>query len=402
MTEYIAVDQALNLVSSHLVPVAQRQSVRLEQSLGRILADPVQAAFDSPPFRRAAMDGYAFRASDSPGVFRVVGTVYAGRVWSRPLRAGEALRVMTGAPIPDELDTVLEQEAVAPQNNITIRNRVPQGRNIMPQGHEYSAHSRVLEPGTRLRPIHIGQLAALGFSRVVVWSIPNVLVLVTGNEVQTSRTSLRPGHIYDANGPLLRALLTQMGAQATVRYIRDNRQALLQTLMAARTQSYRLVITTGGVSVGARDFLPDILQEHFQRLFWRIDMHPGKATAAGLLAPGIPILSLSGNPGAALTAWYLLAAPLVARLTGQTYQLATVRGTLLAPYPKATRETRYLKTRFVAQNGSIGFDLITNQSSDALRSFAEADGLVVVPHGSPPQPQGVTLNAWALPQGFAP
>jgi molybdopterin molybdotransferase len=304
---------------------------------------------------------------------------------------------MTGAAIPDELDTVLEQEAVSAHDNITVTRRVPSGRNIMPKGHEYSAHAHVLDAGTRISPLHVGQMAAVGLSRVVVWSVPRVLVLITGNEVQTSRSLLRPAHIYDANGPLLNALLAQMGAQGTVRYVRDNRQTLVHTLMAARTQPYRLVITTGGVSVGARDFLPEILQEHFHRLFWRIDMHPGKATAAGLLTPGVPILSLSGNPGAALTAWYLLAAPLAAALTGQKYQLATVRGTLLAPYPKPTRETRYLKARFVTENKTIGFQLISNQSSDALRSFAEADGLVMVPHESPPQPQGATLTALALP-----
>lgn len=399
MTEYITVDQAVHLIRSNLTPIAQRERVALKQCLGRILADPIEATMDFPPFRRAAMDGYAFRSNETPGIFHVVGTLYAGQVWNRPIRTGEALRIMTGAPIPDELDTVLEQEAVQDQATITIRVHVSHARNIMNRGHEYLAHTRVLESGTRITPIHVGQIAALGLTHATVWAVPRVLLLITGDEVQMTGTALLPGHVYDANGPLLRALLMEMGTQVTVRYVRDDRQALLHALLSAQNQSYHLVLTTGGVSVGARDFLPELLEQRFQRLFWRLDMHPGKATAAGLLAPGIPIISLSGNPGAALTAWYLLAAPIVAALRGQPYQMQAIRGALLSPYPKPTRETRYLKARFVQHNDTIGFDLIANQSSDALSSFAQADGLVVIPHGSPPQPQGQSLCALTLPHG---
>lgn len=396
MSNHIAISDALSLILPHVTVVQDRERVPLREALGRILAEPVEATVDWPPFRRSAMDGYAFRASESPGTLRVVGTVLAGQVWHKPLGIGEALRIMTGAPVPPELDTVLEQEAIQDGQTIAVLQKVKPDRNIMPQGHEYQAGTRLKEPGEKLTAIALGQLAGLGWTHVNVLSKPRVLVLVTGNEVLKAGQPLSPGHIYDTTGPLLQTLATELGAHASLRYVKDNKRLLLQALEQAG-QNYDLVMTTGGVSVGIRDYLPDLLQEHFQRLFWRVDMHPGKAMAAGLIREGVPVLSLSGNPGATLTAWYLIAACVVAALTGQTFSLKPVTGRLMHAYSKPTRETRYLKAKFIASAEGLRYDLSPNQSSDALRSFAEADGLVIIPHHSPPQPLGQPLSGLLLP-----
>lgn len=398
MSNYIAVDEARRAILDHVREVQATEPVTLTASVGRVLAQPVDAPRDWPPFARAAMDGYAFRSEDTPGTLHVIGTLYAGDVFKRPVNRGEAVRIMTGAPIPEGLDTVLEKEAVEGGENVAILRAVKPGRNVMAAGHEYRKGAHVLPNRTRITPLAAGQLAALGLSRIEVLKKPRVLIASTGNEVvPPGRRSLGPGHIYDANGPLFRALTASLGAHSTVRYVRDQERELLRLLKEARG-AYDLVITTGSVSVGDRDYLPALLETHFQRLFWRVDMHPGKAMAAGVLAPGLPILALSGNPGASLTGWYLLAAPAVAALSGQSYQLPSVVGRLGQDYPKPTRETRYLKARFIPDDQGYTFDLIDNQSSDALRSFAEADGLVIIPHGSPPQPKGQRLNALLLPK----
>lgn len=401
MSHYISVEDAQNLILRHVRPVMRQERLTLSQAAGRVLAEPIDATLDSPPYARAAMDGYAFRAADTPGTLHVVGTLYAGEIWSKALKAGQALRIMTGAAVPDGVDTVLEQERVEEGENIAVLQSVAPGRNIMAQGHEYRTGSRVLNAHTRLTPIRLGQLAALGLQHVSVLAKPRVLLLITGDEVQPGGQELRPGHIYDANGPMLQALLAAQGIHATVRRVGDQAKRLVRALEQAKKDRYDMVMTTGGVSVGRRDFLPDILEQHFQRLFWRVNMHPGKAMAAGVLDQGIPILALSGNPGATLTAWHLIVAPATAHLLNQSYRLMPVAGRLREPYPKPTRETRYLKAKFDTSTGDVWFDVMSNQSSDALSSFAEADGLVVIPSGSPPQPQGQVLTGLRFPDHWA-
>jgi molybdopterin molybdotransferase len=396
MPEYISPQKASELLIQSLRPVSRVERVALALAPGRILAADIKAPAPWPPYRRAAMDGYAFRAAETPGTLHVAGTLYAGEDWTAPVKLGEALRIMTGAPVPDELDTVLEQEAVQDGANIAVLRHIAPQRNIMPQGHEYRPGDTVLKSGEPLHPLAIGQAASMGLTDVPVFVKPRVLVAVTGNEVVPGGRPLPRAHIYDASGPMLQALLAAMGVDARLRYVSDSPRKLEQMLERA-AESFDLVITTGGVSVGRRDYLPELLASKFQRLFWHVDMHPGKAMAAGLIKGTVPVLSLSGNPGAALTAWYLVAAPVAAALGRTRYELPPVPGELLAPFPKSTRETRYLKARFVEHNGTIGFDLGPNQSSDALRSFAEADGLVMIPSESPPQPQGQRLIALRLP-----
>ncbi|MCY0898415.1 MAG: molybdopterin molybdotransferase MoeA [Firmicutes bacterium] len=396
MSHYISVTDAIGMIRDHLRPISESQPLAVTDALGKVLAEPVQSPGAWPPYARAAMDGYAFRALDTPGALKVVGTLFAGAVWPRSLSPGEALRIMTGAPIPLGADTVLELERVGDGPVITISERVKPGRNIMQAGHEYSPDDVVVPRYVRLTPLHLGQLAALGYRTVPVLRSPRVLLLITGDEVQAAGTALKPGHIYDANGPMFTAFLRSLGCSVTMRHIPDQPQRLKEVLRQASAKHYDLVISTGGVSVGGRDYLPDLLADHFERLFWHVDMHPGKATAAALLAPNLPLIALSGNPGAALTAWYLIVAPTVLNLLHQSTDLSEVRGRLASPYPKPTRETRYLKARFRQGTTGLWFDLVDNQSSDALSSFAAADGLVVIPHGSPPQPQGAEFTAIRL------
>lgn len=398
MSDYIGIEDAITLLMTHTRPISRIEKVPLRRALGRIVAEPLQALYDEPPFPRAAMDGYAFRAQDTPGTLRVVGTVFAGKPWERPWHPGDALRIMTGAPVPPGFDTVLEQEAVSAGETIAVLKPVSSYRNIMRQGHQYHFGDTVMVPGTHLTPLRIGQCASLGLADVAVFAPAQVTVLVTGDELQTPGRPLKPGYIYDTNGPLLQALLNSRGMEVTRRHVKDDPKKLWQALESARASQTSLVITTGGASVGQKDYLPAILERHYRRLFWRIDMHPGKAMAAGLLKDDLPIIALSGNPGAMLTAWYLILLPLLSHLTHSTFHIKEVSGRLARPYPKPTRETRYLKARFQGQGGNLLFDVIENQSADALESFVQADGLVVVPHQSPPVDTDVILRGLWLPK----
>lgn len=399
MTSYLNPEDAQRLFESHLMPINRIERVPLGRAAGRVLAEDILAPQDWPPFARAAMDGFAFNGRDCPGTLHVQGTVHAGETWSKPLPPGQAIRIMTGAPIPPGADTVLEQEAVLDGEHIFVSQPVKTGRNIMVSGHEYRAGDPVVRSGTWLTPLALGQLAAVGIQDVPVVGAPQVLVLVTGDEIQSQSGPLAPGRIYDANGPLLSALLAAEGARVTLRHVRDQPKRILSVLQqAARANRWDLVITTGGVSVGRKDYLPDLLEEHFTRLFWRLNLHPGKAAAGALLAPQLPLLALSGNPGAALTAWYIVGRPLALWLAQKYDPPRRIRGKLQTAYPKPTRETRYLKAKFLAQGQEWMFSLIDNQSSDALRSFAEADGLVMIPAGSGPVEAGTVLDGLWLPR----
>ncbi len=398
MTTYLNPEDAQRLFESHLTPIDRVERVPLAKALGRVLAEDMRAPVDWPPFARAAMDGFAFRSQDCPGTLHVPGTVHAGQLWPKPIHAGEAVRIMTGAPIPQGADTVLEQEAVLDGEDIFVSQPIKPGRNIMVSGHEYHAGDRVVRDGTWLTPLALGQLAALGIQEVPVVDTLRVLILVTGDEIQSQPGALAPGRVYDANGPLLSALLTSEGARVTLRHVKDQPKRILSALQqAARANRWDLVITTGGVSVGRRDYLPALLEQHFTRLFWRLNLHPGKATAGALLGPQLPLLALSGNPGAALTAWYVAGRRLALWLARKNDPPRRITGRLQSAYPKSTRETRYLKAKFLAQGQEWVFSLVENQSSDALRSFAEADGLVLIPSGSGPVEAGTELQGFWLP-----
>ncbi|NMP21973.1 gephyrin-like molybdotransferase Glp [Sulfobacillus harzensis] len=395
---YISVDEARALLLARISTALRRTDTPLNEALGRVLADDIQAPSDWPPFSRAAMDGYAFRSANTPGTFQVVGTLYAGAVWTKPLMPGEALRIMTGAPIPEGADTVLEQERVTEGPVIAVLNQVRPGRNIMVRGHEYRLGDPVIPAGTRLGPLDVGQLAALGIDRVPTVLPPRVTVLSTGDEVaSTTVRPLKPGQIYDANGALLAALYAEtFGCRVRRLHVPDQKRRLIAALEKVAPAS-DLIITTGGVSVGAHDYIPTLMEDRYQRLFWRVDMHPGKAAAAALVHDGTIWLGLSGNPGAMLTEWYLLVAPITAQIAGWSWPERRVRGRLARPYSKPTRETRYLKAHFRRDPEGLWFDLIDNQSSDAIRSFRDADGLVIVPHESPALPAETELEALVLP-----
>jgi len=396
---YLSVADAQTLLQSRLSTLPA-DAIPLRQALGRTLAAPVLAGIDVPPFARAAMDGYAVRADECPGTFTVVGQVRAGTVWPTPLEKGQAVRILTGAPVPVGATAVVEQERVIRQDNtVQIERAIRPGWNIMEKGHEYRQGQPLFEAGHPLDALSIGQLAAVGVATVPVRKRPRILVATSGDELVAPGAPLGPGQVYDTNGPLFEALLTQWGATVDRAVIPDDADQVAQFFHDPKLQPYSLVLTTGGASVGDYDFIPQIFARDFERLFWRLDMHPGKAVAAAQIGTTLAI-ALSGNPGAALIGFYLLVLPALAQLLGRSFPLTAVEGVLTTPYPKPTRETRFLKVRLrPTDEGFYTMTPLEDQSSDAIRSFREADGLAVIPHGAPPQPAGTRLSGWLLPIG---
>ncbi len=388
----ISIRQALQAMS-RIRPKLAFTALPLAQTLGRTLAEPVYAPIDLPPFARSAMDGYAVLALDTitaPRDLPVGATVAAGQNPSR-VPPGHAVRIFTGAPLPDGTDAVIEQEAVDrddSRGSVTLRRPVASGRNVMQRAHQYAQGDLVYHAGERLSSAHLGVLAGLGVTQVPVFEPLRVAVVQTGNEVRSAGHPLTPGSIYEVHAVWLPLLIQQWGGQVTEVYrVEDDLTAISQAIESV-ADGVDLVLITGGISVGDFDFVAQALTGVAEPLFWRVAMHPGRAVGAAYRKHTL-ILALSGNPAAALTSWSVLAAPWWAAVQHGRLHDRRGHGRLLQRYPKSTRETRFLRVLFSAD----GLDWRLPHSADVL-SDPWNSGYALIPEGSPAIAEGTCLGYW--------
>ncbi|MEK6631123.1 MAG: molybdenum cofactor synthesis domain-containing protein [Acidobacteriota bacterium] len=309
----ISLDEARALIDNCLTPIARTERVGIDRANARVVATPVVAQTDVPPFVRAAMDGYAVRAADTfgassmePRVLSCVETVYTGHVPARPVETRQCSEIATGAPIPAGADAVVmvEETDKGPTEEVHIFGPVYPGQNVTRQGADIKIGASVLAPGDVLNPSRIGALAALGFIDIEVFAEPRVAILSTGNEVVEPGTPLRPGHIYDVNKFTLGAVLREHGAvpvpQPTAPdTIADLRGAIEACLMED------VVLFSGGSSVGERDLILDVVEQMGEVLFHGIAVKPGKPTLFGVIG-GKPVFGMPGYPTSCLSNAYML------------------------------------------------------------------------------------------------
>ncbi|MGC8488839.1 MAG: molybdopterin molybdotransferase MoeA [Clostridia bacterium] len=370
-------------------PPLGEERVDISRALGRTLAEEILSPIALPPFDRSAMDGYAVRFESPWPVLPVSGVARAGHQ-PDPLKPGTAVRIFTGAPIPEGADTVIEQEACRVDGGVLHIDMAGfQGRNVMKRGHEVAWRASVARPGTRLSPYHVSLLASLGIARVAVRARPRVAILQTGDELEWTGRSLAPAHIYASNGTLLAALVEEWGGQVVAsRRVGDSLPAVESALRRAAEEA-SLVVVSGGVSVGDFDFMPEALKGCGQRLFWGVSMHPGRAMAGGLVE-GTPVAALSGNPGAVVLSWLRVVNRFWAAWHGGVPVERWTRTRLQDGYAKASRETRYVPVR--VGNETAAADL--PRGADVVTAFVQADGFAVLPAGSPPVAPGASVSLW--------
>jgi molybdopterin molybdotransferase len=306
-----------------LAQVSRRLSpefVPLVSALGRVLADDVRAPFDVPPSDNSAVDGYAVGGDDIPTrgtrELRVVADLPAGSVWDGALARGEALRIMTGAPMPAGADTVYPQEVVERDGD---RIRIPpieRGVNVRRRGEDVAAGSIVIESGAVLRPQELGLAASLGHRQLLVTQRPRVALLSTGDEVVEPGAPRKPGQIYDANRFTLAGLVEQCGATAVdLGIVPDRPDVLRQRLLDAAAMAH-VVMTSGGVSVGVYDLVKAVLAEIGGVDFWQVAMQPGRPLAVGRIGDA-HFFGLPGNPVASTLTFLLFVRPLLFKLEGR-------------------------------------------------------------------------------------
>jgi molybdopterin molybdotransferase len=362
------------------------EAVGLDAALGRILAADVIATHDMPLFTNSAMDGYAVRAADTvaasadtPVSLDVIGMQAAGDAGPLALVAGQAVAITTGAPLPAGADAVVRlEETDGGTERVAIRATVSAGAHVRHRGETLRAGATVLPMGTTLGPGQIALLAAIGHARPAIVRRPRIAVLSTGNEIVSSGQELDAAHIPDANAPMLAALIARYGAIAIPLGIaRDTPDSIERALDGAG--SVDLIITTGGVSVGAYDAVLAVIAARGTLDFWQVRMRPGRPVAFGLIGE-TPILALPGNPVAAFVAFHLLARPVIARMLGEMPEIPlTVPVRIVHSVANRGGRQTYLRAQIREAQTGREAHIITDQGTGNIMGLATADALVVIP-----------------------
>ncbi len=411
MDELISVTKARELILAYFSPTAP---IRLPISKAHqyVLAEDVYAGEELPPFTNSSMDGYAVIATDTVGAetdkpvtLEVIGDLPAGSLPQDMITHGKAIRVMTGAMIPDGCDAVVPLEFTRaieqqPGSNLPKRIRIFQpvrkGDFLRPHGQDVAAGELILPKGHRLRAQDIGILAMMGVSEISVFRKPEVGLFSSGDELLPVGTPRLPGKIYDANTPMLSSLIVKYGGEVNeLGIIPDQSDAVQSALENAVSKRVDLILSSAGVSVGAFDYVRKVVESQGELGFWRVNMRPGKPLLVGRYQQ-IPFIGLPGNPVSAFVGFEVFIRPALLKMQGQTEQSRPfVHAILDEPVESDGRES-YLRAQVWNENGHWQARLTGHQGSGNLLSLVRANALLLVPSGVKYLPIGSKVDAWLL------
>ena len=409
--DMLSVEEAYERIMAHFSPLDAEEKPIL-QALGQVLAEDVVSPIDLPPLANSAMDGYALlhhdirgSAPDSPGTLRVVGQVAAGQVPTREISQGEALRIMTGAPVPQGADTVVPFEDTdeverrargLDTGEIQVRRGLPRGANVRPAGEDVKLGQVVLNNGTVVRPSEIGVLASLGMDSVKVIRRPVVAILATGDELLGAGAPLEAGKIYDSNSYGVAASVARYGGVPDLLGIaRDNMDDLNEKLSEGTSSD--LLITSAGVSKGDYDMVKQVLTERGEISFWSVRMRPAKPLAfgaiSGLAGKRVPHLGLPGNPVSAMVAFEEFARPAILRMQGKSHLAKpTIQAVLEGPIHNTDGRRVFARVEVTKRNGTYYAAPTGPQGSNILTSLSRANGLAICPEDVPEVAKGQTVE----------
>ncbi len=385
MIEYLDA-RSLVLKAARTLP---SESVPLAAALGRTLARDVEAREDIPPFTKATMDGYAVRAADTrpPAkghegavALEVLEDLPAGRRSRKTVGAGQAVRIMTGAPLPAGADAVVMVEhSEKREGRVVFRREVGPGDNIGLAGEDLKKGETALERGTLVGPAEIGMLAAAGLARVAVARRPKLAVIATGDEIVEPGKPKRPGQIRNANGPALTAMAAESGAEAVYLGIARDRQSSLAAKLR-RAKAADILVLSGGVSVGDYDLVKSELEASGVRpVFWQVRIKPGKPVFFGVRSRQL-VFGLPGNPTSAMVTFLLFVRPAVDRMLGRAVPgPAAGRAVLASDIVLKPGRTQFLRGVLMREGPGLRVAPYTDQKSGVLRSMVHSRVLIAVP-----------------------
>ncbi len=383
----LRVDKAREAILACLTPVSGVERVAVRAALGRVLSQDIVPAINVPAHDNSAMDGYALRIADLKAdgetVLREIGTAFAGRAYAGRVGAGECVRVMTGAVMPQGADTVVIQEiAKAEKDRVTIPGGQKSGQNVRYAGEDLKAGAPVLQAGHAMRPAELGLMASLGMAEVSVKRRLRVAFFSTGDELASVGAPLAEGQVYDSNRYTLHGMLARLGVEILdMGVVRDDPVALEAAFLSASANA-DVIVTSGGVSVGEADFVKQLMGKLGEVLFWKIAMRPGRPMAFGRIG-NAALFGLPGNPVAVMVTFHQFVRDALLHMSGRSGDLAVPllrvpAAEALRKVPGRTEYQRGVLSRDAA--GAYSVRLTGGQGSGVLRSMSEANCFIVLEH----------------------
>ncbi|NLY45725.1 MAG: molybdopterin molybdotransferase MoeA [Tissierella sp.] len=385
----VELEQAVEIILESVNEIDDIEDVKLENSLGRILAEDFYAPMDNPPFDRSPLDGFALiadhttMASESnPIKFKVIDKAYAGSPSTKTMGNFEAIRIMTGGKIPLGANCVIRLEDCTEidDNHILINRTLESFENYCHRGEDIKSGVLLLKKGTKLSSIHLGVLGSMGQEKVRVIRRPQIGILVTGDEILDYSMPLIDGKIYDTNGIMLGSRINELGLSYIKIDVEKDDPKIVANLIMNHMDNLDLLITTGGVSVGDKDIFHEVIEIiKARQLFWKVNLKPGTPAMYSLLRDK-PILSLSGNPFASLVTFELLARPLMAKLS-RDHSLMTLRikARIMEDFNKESSKRRFI--RCIYENGQVHLPK-GGHSSGMLLSMKDCNALIDIKAGN--------------------
>jgi molybdopterin molybdotransferase len=390
----ISVEDAKTLILQTVTPL-EAITLELDNASNYVLAEDVFSPVDMPLFNQSAMDGYAVAAGSDNNFFKVVGEVQAGKYFPEILKIGEAVRIFTGAPVPEgAIAVVMQEKTNRTGESISFTEYFSENENIRFQGEQIKKGECALRKGTLINPAAIGFLASLGIGNVKVYKKPSVAILVTGDELQMPGSHLAQGMIYESNSVMIKSAFEKLGLEnVVVKMVRDNETTLI-TAVSEAIEKVDAVIMSGGISVGDYDFSGKALNAAgVENIFYKITQKPGKPLYYGKKGNKL-IFALPGNPAAALSCFYEYVYPSLNLLMGKSSPfLLNFNLPLKSEYTKKSGLALFLK----GFAGSEGVEILEGQGSHILKSFAESNCLIYLSASQNQVSRGELVEVHLLP-----
>ena len=388
MKKFIALEEALEILNKN-TKALKSEVVSIKDSLKRVLYGDVKSKINNPPFNKSVFDGYAFKSEDSKGTskenpieLKIVDEIFAGMWPEIEIKHGEAIRIMTGAPIPMGADCVLKQEETERHGDLVkIFKEMKSYENISFMGEDIKIGETLIKKGKRLDYADLGIMASSGISEVLVYKKPRVSIISTGDEVCDINSTLKPGKIYDSNLYSLSARIEELGYNVlSMEHVGDNILKIGEAIEKAFEKS-DIVFTTGGASVGEKDLMQKVSESiGFEKLFWKIKIKPGSAVVCSKKEEKI-LISLSGNPNAALTTFELLGKPVLKKLEGEEENINIKRekGVLMDSFNKKSPQRRFLRGNIIYdEKGAKVYITQIKSGNGILSSLLNANCLIEI------------------------
>lgn len=407
MRQNISLEEAQSILTTEVskTKIIEVEKLNIREAQGRVLAENIYSTIKQPPFNRSPLDGYALRAEDSKGAkegyaieLEIIEEICAGSYPQKEIKKGMATRIMTGAPIPKGADCVIRQENTIRENHtVQIYEELSKWDNYCFAGEDIKKDQLVLEKESLLNFAAIGVIASLGIKEVLVYRKPKVGVLSTGDELMDVGETLLPGKIYNSNLYTIGTRLQELSAESIMLGSAVDHMDIVCERIKESLEKVDILITTGGVSVGKKDILKDVMKKlGAEVLFWRVDIKPGTPVLCSVLH-GKLVISLSGNPAASTITFELLVRPILAKYARRKdVELRKVQSYLKDSFLKKSSRRRILRGKIVETQQGTVVQLPDKHSSGVLSSMIGCNCLVDVPGGSTSLKEGDKVQVFRL------